>query len=147
MSLRDQLMNDLKTAMKEKNSDTVSALRMIMAAVKNEEIDRGSALEDADIQAAIARQVKQLNDAMKDFGAGGREDLVAQSAKEIALLNTYLPKQLSDDELEAITKAVMEKLGTSSKQDFGKIMGAVVAETKGKADGSRVKDAVNRLSV
>lgn len=147
MSLREQLMDDQKTAMKAKDSETLSILRMVMAAVKNTEIDKGVVLDDAAIQDVIARQVKQLVDASKDFKAGGRDDLFEQNEKEIALLNRYLPAQLNDAELEEIVQKIIADLGTNSKQDFGKIMGAVTAQTKGKADGNRVRDIVNRLCV
>lgn len=147
MSLRDQLMNDQKQAMKEKDAQKLSVLRMVMAAIKNVEIDKGTQLGDGEIQEAIARQVKQLNDALKDFTSAGRTDLIEQTNKEISLLSAYLPQQLSDEEIEQTVKGVMKKLGTNNKQDFGKIMGAVTAETKGKADGSRVRDIVNKLCV
>lgn len=147
MSLREQLVEDQKTAMRAKDSETLSILRMVMAAIKNTEIDKGVVLDDVAIQDVIARQVKQLADAAKDFKAGGRQDLLDQNEKEMALLNRYLPAQLSDEELEEIVRNVMTDLGTTSKQDFGKIMGAVTAHTKGKADGNRVRDVVNRLCV
>lgn len=147
MSLRDQLMEDQKQAMREKDSERLSTIRMVMAAVKNTEIDRGNALADNEIQEVIAKQVKQLADAVKDFTAGGRADLVEKTNKEIALLSGYLPQQLSDEELERIVVATMDELGTKSKQDFGKIMGAITAKTKGRADGTRVRDIVQRLCV
>lgn len=145
MTLREQLVDEQKTAMKEKNAETLSTIRMVLAAVKNTEIDRGSVLSDVEIQEVIARQVKQLHDALKDFTAGGREDLMEKTNKELALLARYLPQQLSDAELETIVSSVMTILGTKSKQDFGKIMGAVTKETKGRADGNRVKQVVERL--
>lgn len=147
MTLREQLMEDQKQAMRDKNSEQLSTIRMVMAAVKNTEIDRGTVLEDVEIQEVIARQVKQLADAVKDFIAGGRADLVEQSNKEMSLLAGYLPQQLSDEELESIIEKTMTDLGTKNKQDFGKIMGAVTAQTKGRADGNRVKDIVQRLCV
>lgn len=147
MTLREQLMEDQKQAMRDKNSERLSTIRMVMAAVKNTEIDRGTVLEDVEIQEVIARQVKQLADAVKDFIAGGRADLVEQSNKEMSLLAGYLPQQLSDEELESIIEKTMTDLGTKNKQDFGKIMGAVTGQTKGRADGNRVKDIVQRLCV
>lgn len=147
MSLRDQLMEDQKQAMREKDSERLSMIRMVMAAVKNTEIDRGSVLNDTEIQEVIARQVKQLADALKDFTAGGRADLVEKTNKEMGMLSGYLPQQLSDEELEQIVEVTMAELGTKNKQDFGKIMGAITAKTKGLADGNRVRDIVQRLCV
>lgn len=138
-------MGDLKEAMKQKDAEKLSTVRMIMAAIKNTEIDQGGVLTDEQIQETIAKQVKQLQDAMKDFSAGGRTDLVEQTQKEVAYLSSFLPAQLSDEELETIAKEVLKTLGTTSKQDFGKIMGAVMAAVKGQADGNRVREVVNRL--
>src|SRR3989338_7416842 len=111
MTLREQLMEDQKQAMRDKNSERLSTIRMVMAAVKNTEIDRGTVLEDVEIQEVIARQVKQLADAVKDFIAGRRADLVEQSNKEMSLLAGYLPQQLSDEELESIIEKTMTDLG------------------------------------
>lgn len=147
MSLKEQIMEAQKQAMKEKNAEVLSTIRMLTSAIKNEEIDSRTELTDEQVQQVVARQVKQLNDSIVDFQKGGREDLVTQAAKEVQLLTTFLPEQLSDAELQLIVKEVIEAAGATSAQDVGKVMGTVMQKVKGKADGQRVRAMVSTLLV
>lgn len=147
MSLKETLEADQKRAMKERDKQTLSTLRMVTAAIKNAEIEAQGALSDADVERIIARQVKQLQDSIKDFAAGGRDDLLARAKVEEALLASYLPEQLSDEELADIVAATVNDLGAASPADMGKVMGAVMGKVNGRADGNRVRAAVqNALS-
>lgn len=143
MSLRNTLQEAQKIAMKNGNKDALSTLRMLWSAIRNAEIDKGSEMTEEEIQGLIARQVKQLRDAATDFEKGGRTDLIEQSQKEINLLSEYLPVQLTDDELLALVKNIIEK--NNGEKNTGVIMGAVMKEVNGKADGKRVREIVMKI--
>lgn len=142
MNLQEQIQADMITAMKAKEADTVTTLRGLNAAIKNVMIDHDGEFTDADVEKVVARTVKQLNEANKDFASGGRDDLVEQNKKEIALLEKYLPEQMTDEELSKIVAETIEQTGMDTKADMGKLMGAVMGKVQGKADGNRVKNAV-----
>lgn len=145
MSLLETVHRDRVVAMKEKSERRLSVLRMLAAAIKNEEIEKRGAIDDAAVVAIISRQVKQTKDARTDFVKSGREDLVAQADEELAILSSYLPEQMLDEELQSIVLETIQDLGASSLADSGKVMGAVMGKVKGKADGNRVKEIVGRL--
>ncbi len=145
MSLKETLLQDQIQAMKNKESDRLTTLRMVLAAIKNTEIDSKEELDDEKIQGIIATQVKQLKDALKDFETGGRSDLIEKTKTEISLLETYLPEQMSDEELKTIVSETLSQVGASSPADLGKVMGAVMGKVKGKADGNRVRSIAMEL--
>lgn len=145
MSLKDTIKKDQITAMKAKDKATLGTIRMLLSAIANEEIDKQEALTDEDIQKVAARTVKQLNDAIKDFDAGGRADAVEEARAEIAVLQNYLPAQLSDEELRPIVEKVIADTGASAPSDMGKVMGAVMKEVGSGADGNRVRTMVSEL--
>ncbi len=130
--------------MKSGDAKRLSVLRLIKSAVKNEEIQLQKELSDEEVQAVVGRQVKQLSEALKDFEAGGRQDLIAQTKEEIEIMSVYLPKQMSDEELTAVIEKAIETLGAKTAGDIGKVMGLVVKQTKGKADGSKVREMVSK---
>jgi len=142
MNLQEQLQADMIAAMKAKDSEKLRALRNAISAVKNVKIEKGDAFSDADAEATLKTQVKQLKDANNDFEAGGRGELVAQNNADIAILEAYLPEQMSDEELEKLVSESLTDIGATSAQDMGKAMGAVMKKVAGRADGTRVKDAV-----
>lgn len=142
MTLRDDIQRAVREAMKAKDHASLETLRMLWAAVRNEEIRDRAVLSDDDIVAVISRQVKQLQDSLKDFTAGARPDLVDKTNAEIALLAAYLPEQLSDEGLLAVVDRVMNALAPAGAGDLGKVMGAVMKEVKGTADGNRVRAMV-----
>jgi len=146
MSLSEKIVADLGTAMKKREASVVDTLRMLRAAVKNAEIDKHGPLDDAGIVALIRTSIKQLRDSIEQFKAGGRQDLADKAEAEIVTLAGYLPPELSDAELEAAVDKAIAALGATSAKDFGKVMGAVSSELKGRVEGSKLSAVVkNRL--
>ncbi len=138
--LLENIQNDLKVAMKSKNEKELSAIRMLVAAIKNEEINkRPKTLEEADVAAVIKREIKKLKDAVEQFTAPHGGELAAQYEEEIIFLGKYLPEEIGEDEVRRIVKSVAEK---AIDRNFGAMMKAVMAELKGKADGSLVSKVV-----
>jgi len=145
MSLKEQISNDIKTAMKEKNAPLRDALRLLTSAMKQIEVDERKELSDEDIIKIIQKQVKQRNDAMTQYRDAGREDLYEKEASEAAIFETYLPKQLSDDELETAIKAIIAQVGAETMKDIGKVMGAASKTLGAQADGKRINECAKKL--
>lgn len=145
MSLLGDLTQDIKASMKAKDSATLSTLRLLLSALKNKKIDVQHELSDAEVQEVIKSQVKQLRDSLIFFEQGGRSDMVESAKTEITVLQKYLPAQMSDEELKALVEKSIAETGVTSKADMGKVMGAAVKASQGRADGSRVKDLVMQL--
>lgn len=145
MSLAQKITDNMKAAMKAKDSATLSTLRLLLSALKNKKIDVQHELSDAEVTDVVKTQVKQLKDSIESFKAGGREDLATSVQVEIGVLEQYLPAQMSDEELVAVVKEAVEKSGATSKADMGKVMGQAMAAVAGRADGTRVKDIVGSL--
>lgn len=137
MTLKETILNQQKEAMKAGQKERVTVLRGLHAAIKQVEIDTQKELTDEEVQQVVQRQVKQLQDAMKDFIAGNRQDLADQNQAEIDILSTFLPEQLSDEELRAIIDTAIEDAGPNPQ--FGQLMGRVMKDVAGKADGNRVR--------
>lgn len=144
MSLKNVLMEDLKVAMREKDTVKKSVVTMLRAAIKQVEVDERRELDDADIIELAAKQVKQKNGAIVDFRNGDRQDLVEMTEKEIEYLMAYLPKQLTEAEIEALVDEAIRSLGAQSMKDMGRVMGHIADATKGRADGRFVADCVKR---
>jgi hypothetical protein len=142
MSLKEKLMIDMKASMKNKDKVRKNAVTMIRAAVKQSEVDNRVELEDEDVLGIIIKQVKQRKDSIKDFKAGGRDDLVTLTEEEISILTEYLPQQLGAEELEEIVVQAIKDTNAQSKKDMGKIMGIVMPVIKGRADGKQVNQIV-----
>jgi uncharacterized protein len=134
MSIKDQLVRDMKQAMRDRDSARLSVIRFLIAEVKNIEIDQGE-LDDAGVQKVIARQIKQIKDAVVDYQNAGRDERVAEEQQKVSLLESYLPAQLTDEELVAVVKATVAA-NPGKKQ--GEIIREVMAQTAGQADGGRV---------
>ena len=145
MSLSENITNAMKDAMKSKNDATLSTLRLLRSAMKNKQIDVQHELSDEEILGVIRSQVKQLRDGLESYESAKREDLSAQARTEIAVLEAYLPQQMSEDELTSIVKKTIEESGMTSKQDMGKAMGIAMKAVQGRADGTRVKQIVESL--
>lgn len=145
--LIEQISNDLKEAMKAKDADTLSTLRMLKSAVKNKEIDAQKELADEDIVAIVKMQVKQLREAADVAETAGRPETVEAAKKEIALLEKYLPTQMDDATLSQVVKDALQIAGATTKADAGKAMGAAMKAVGGRADGSRVKAVVESILV
>ena len=145
MSLKEQINNDIKTAMKAKDTERRDALRLLSSAMKQIEVDERKELTDDDVIAVIQKQIKQRNDAAAQYKDAGRDELYDKEMAEIAVFETYLPAQLDDAELESAVKAIIEKTGASSMKDMGKVMGAASKELAGQADGKRISGCVKQL--
>ncbi len=143
--LNEQISSDLKEAMKAKDADTLSTLRMLKSAVKNKEIDAQKELADEDIVAIIKMQVKQLREASDVAETAGRPETVEAAKREIALLEKYLPTQMDDVTLSQVVKDALQIAGATTKADTGKAMGAAMKAVGGRADGSRVKAVVESI--
>lgn len=145
MSLLDRLNEDMKQAMRAKDKDTLSVIRMVKASLQNEAISHGvSELSEDQELSVLSREMKQRNESLKEFKNAGRDDLVEKLEKEIEILKVYMPKQLSEEEVEELVKETISELQATSKKDFGKVMGAIMPKVKGKADGSVVQKLVQK---
>ena len=142
MSLKETLNNDIKSAMKTKDKETLAVLRMIKTAVQAAEIDKKEELNAEEELTILAREAKQRRESLAEFVKAGRDELVAKTEAEIEIVERYLPKQLSVEEVKEVIATVAEKIGATTQKDFGKLMGAVMQELKGKADGNVIKEQV-----
>jgi uncharacterized protein YqeY len=142
MTLTERLNADFLTAAKARDEFAVANLRMLKSSLKNAQIEKMADLAEADVEKVLVGEAKKLRDAMTMYKEGGRADLVAQTEKELAFIEGYLPKALSDDELRAMVTDLKAKLGVQSASDFGKLMGAVMQAAGSRADGTKVKAMV-----
>ncbi len=145
MSLRETVNTDVKNAMKAKDTKKRDALRLLMAAFKQIEVDERKELSDDDVIKIIQTQVKRRNDAATQYKNAGREDLLAIELGEIAFYEIYLPAQITDDKLSSALKSIIEKVGASTMKDMGKVMAMASKELAGKADGKRINECVKTL--
>ncbi len=145
MSLRETINQDLKNAMKAKDTKTRDALRLLTSAFKQIEVDERKELNDDDVIKIIQTQVKRRNDSASQYKDAGRDDLMQIELDEIAIYTPYLPVQLSDDELTDALKEIIAKVGASTMKDMGKVMGTASKELSGKADGKRINECVKIL--
>jgi uncharacterized protein YqeY len=133
----------MKTAMRAGEKERLATIRLILAAIKQREVDERITLDDTQVLSVVEKMVKQRKEAITQFEAGGRADLVAKESAEIVVLQTYLPAQLSDAELDALIAEAMASTGASTIKDMGKVMGVVKSKAQGRADmavvGSRIK--------
>ena len=147
MSLKEQLTEDMKTAMKAKEAgkQRLGVIRLVRGAVRQMEIDGKKELDDAGVLAVLSKEVKQRRDSIEEFRKGGREDLVKRNEEEIAILMEYLPQQLSEDEVRSLVKEAVTASGASSQKDMGKVMKLLMPKVKGRADGKLVNDLVRGM--
>ena len=138
MALKDRITEDMKSAMRAGDKDRLGAIRLILAAIKQREVDERIALDDTQVLAVLDKMLKQRRESIAQFQSGGREDLAAREAAEISILQAYLPAQLSDAELDALIGEAIASTGAASVKDMGKVMGMVKAKAQGRADMSAV---------
>ena len=143
--LKQKLMDNLKQAMRGRDKVRLSVIRLVMAAIKNAEIARQAALEDTDILGIIAKEVRQRRESIEAFKQGNRHDLVAQEEAELAILNEYLPQQMTREEIIAAAQRVIEEVGAQGPGDKGRVMPKLIAQLKGKADGREINAVVTEL--
>jgi uncharacterized protein YqeY len=142
MSLKEQITNDMKNAMRSKDSERLNAIRLLLAAMKQKEVDERIELTDTHIIAIIEKMIKQRKDSITQYQAAKREDLVAGETFELELLQTYMPAQLSDEEITAAVQKAVQTSGASGPQDMGKVIALLKAELAGKADMGKVSGLV-----
>ena len=147
MSIKDQLTEDMKQAMKDRENGKLrlSVIRMVRSNIKNVEINDKKELTDDEVLAVLMKEVKMRQDSLEEFQKAGRSELVAQAEEEIKILKKYLPEALSDEELKGIVAEVVAEVGATTMKDMGKVMPAVMAKTKGRADGKRINALVREL--
>jgi uncharacterized protein YqeY len=149
MSLKDQITEDMKSAMKAGKKDRLKVVRLIRAATKQIEIDTREELDDAAVLTVLTKMVKQRRDSVEQFEKGDREDLAAIERAEILVLNDYLPEQLSAEELAALVDEIIQATGAEGIRDMGKVMGQIKAKASGRADmgavSATVKERLNAL--
>jgi len=145
MSLNAQIKNDIKEAMRAKETVKRDTLRNIQASVKQVEVDERRDVTDSDVEAILMKYMKQREDAKAQFADAGRDDLVAKEDAEIAIVKAYLPEPMDDTELESILKEVIASVGAQSMKDMGKVMGAAKSAIGSRADGGRINQTVKKL--
>ena len=144
MSLKERITEDMKSAMRAAQKERLGTVRMILAGIKQREVDERVTLDDSQVLSVIDKMVKQRKESIAQFETGGRADLVAKEQAEIALLQEYLPTQLTSAEIEALISAAIAKTGAASIKDMGKVMGALKSELAGRADMGAVSARIKQ---
>ena len=142
MPIKDQIKDDMKAAMKAGEKDKLGVIRMVSAAIKQIEVDERKELNDAEVLAVLDKMSKQRRESIKQFREGNREDLAAVEETEIAILQTWLPAQLSEDEIAALVAEAISKTGAESMKDMGKVMGVLKPQLQGRADMGAVSGKI-----
>lgn len=142
MTLKEQITEDMKTAMRAKDSERLATIRLLLAAMKQKEVDERVELDDAMVIAIVDKMVKQRKDSIAAFTTGGRADLADKEAAEIKVLEVYQPQRMGADEVATAVKAIVAELGAAGPGDMGKVMGVVKTRLAGKADMGQVSAAV-----
>ena len=145
MSLKETLMQDLKTAMKNKDKRTKDTITMVRAAIKQKEVDDRVELNDDDVIQIIAKEIKERRGSIEEFQKAGRDDLIDSTKADIDVLLNYMPEQLSEEELEAMIRKVMEENNITEKKQMGLLMKSIMPKVQGRADGKAVNAIVNRI--
>ena len=145
MDLREQLMADLRTALRDRDTVRKSAIRMVIAALKNARVEKNADLTEDEMIAVLAKEVKQRRNAMAEFERAGRQDLVASESAELAVLGAYLPEALSEGKLVELARQVIAETGANSPKQMGQVMGALMPRVRGRADGRQVSQIVREL--
>jgi uncharacterized protein YqeY len=143
--LTEQIRADLTESMKARTAERTSTLRMVQAALKNEQINVGHELSDEEALAVIRKGIKQRQDSVEQYTKGNRPELAAKEQSEIEILRSYMPPELSEAELESGVREIIASTGAQSKKDMGKVMKEATARYKGRADGKKIQEIVSRL--
>jgi len=145
MALQERLTADLRRALREGDERRKSLIRLVLAGVKNAEIDKGAPLDDAGVIAVISKEVKQHRESIAEFKKGNRQDLVAKEEAELAILFEYLPQQMSREEIAEAARNVIEEVGARGPGDKGRVMSKLMPQLKGKAEGREINEVVSEL--
>ena len=143
-ALKDRITEEMKNAMRAGEKERLATIRLILSAIKQREVDERIQLDDTQVLAAVEKMVKQRKESITQFEAGGRADLVAKEQAEMAVLQTYLPAQMSDAEIDALIAEAIASTGAASIKDMGKVMGAVKAKAQGRADMGAVSARIKQ---
>jgi uncharacterized protein YqeY len=138
MSLKDRIQQDVKDAMRAKDKSRLAAIRLITAAIKQREVDERVELDDVQVTTVLDKMAKQRRESISQFEKAGRDDLIAQEVMELEIIQSYLPEQLGDDEINALIDIAMQASGATSIKDMGKVMGELKPKLQGRADMSAV---------
>ena len=148
MTLKERIIDDMKSAMRSGEKERLATIRMALAAIKQREVDERITLDDGQVLSLLEKMIKQRKEAITQFEAGARADLVAKERGEIAVLEQYLPTRMSDSEIDALIAQVIAASGATSVRDMGKVMSAVKAQAQGRVDmsvvGARVREQLGR---
>lgn len=142
MALKERLTNDMKSALRNRETVRLGLIRMIRAQIKNREIAKGNELPDEDVVEVVSSLIKSRREALEFAVKGDRRDLVSQAEAELEILKSYLPDQLSEEEVRSMVREAIDQSGAAGPRDLGRIMGAVMPRVKGRADGRLVNDIV-----
>jgi uncharacterized protein len=144
MGLRENINTDIKTALKSGAKEKLSTLRMLSSALKYKQIDKRRELTEEEVTETVRTLIKQRRDSIEQFGKGGRQDLVDKETAEVAVLEAYLPQQLSSEELEAMVRDAVAQTGAQGAKDMGKVMKVLIPMAGGRADGKLVSELVKK---
>ena len=144
MPLKDRITEDMKGAMRAGEKERLGTIRLVLAAIKQREVDERITLDDSQVLAVLEKMIKQRKESIAQFESGGRADLVAKEQAELAVLQVYLPAQMSEAEIDALIAAAVASTGASSIKDMGKVMGIVKAKAQGKADMGAVSARIKQ---
>ena len=145
MSLQERLSEDLKDAMRQKDEIRRSTIRFVRAAIHNQEIDKGDALNDDEIIGVLSRMVRQHQESISEFKKADRQDLVGKEEAELRIIREYMPEQIPEEKLAELAREAISQTGASGPGDFGKVMGILMPQLRGRADGAQVSSVVRQL--
>ncbi|HHL18913.1 MAG TPA: GatB/YqeY domain-containing protein [Thiothrix sp.] len=147
LSLKKRIIDDMKSAMRAKNKERLMTIRLVLAVIKQQEVDTQEVVDDQAVLAILDKQVKQRRDSIAQYDKAGRDDLADQERKEMAILQEYLPEQLTDSEIDALIQQALDTTGASAMSDMGKVMGFITPKAKGRADMGKISGLIkSRLS-
>jgi hypothetical protein len=147
MTLLEKLRKDMLTALKSGNKDKSQTLKMVVATIKNAQIESEKELTDKDIEKILRKEAKKTEDSIEQYQKMGRDDLVQKEKQDLEIIESYLPELMSDEEVKKVVEKKIKETGAQDMRDMGKVMGAVMKELEGKADGNTVKDIVQSMLV
>lgn len=142
--LKEKLNEDLKKYMKEKNTLALNTVRLVIAEIKNKEVEKNSEITDEEILQIIRKQIKMREDSIQQFRSANREDLAEKEAQELEILKNYLPEDLTDEELDKIIQETIKELNASSKKDFGRVIKEVIQKVQGRADNKKISELISK---
>ncbi|HSM57727.1 MAG TPA: GatB/YqeY domain-containing protein [Candidatus Sulfomarinibacteraceae bacterium] len=145
MTLKEQLQDDVEKAMRSGDQQRRNVLRLMLAAIKQEEVDEGHSLNEEEVRAVLAKQAKQRRETIADAQRAGRREMAASERAELAIIKDYLPEQMDRDEIRALAREEIEAVGATGMKDMGQVMGRLMPRLKGRADGSVVSEVVREL--